>query len=308
MARGRWLVTALVCAFGATASATVTPAPPAEPGGFRLSPRPKIVEVYGDSTSFRAHIDRFFTLAAEMQATRVRFSRDVQLVLATLAATQPGGRKKCPLDAVAPPVARAYALGDAYQAQGRELEGHHLQIENLYALGEGAGLTPDYRWRVLEARRQYPALLRDWREMRTAFSRELVAELAFAGCSDLPGLIERGDTLSGGQAAPADATAVLPLAAQPRLRVNPRDVPPVPSTAPVVTFAVDNLACPAAVRLVIDDDALGQIAGGARIAFRTAAGRHSLCLLTSPTSTCGDPGTKRTAYIHEGWAITLRCD
>jgi hypothetical protein len=281
--------------------------PPAT-GGFRLTPKPKILEVYGDSTAFRAHIDRYFTLAAEMETTRIRFSRDVQLVLATLAATPPGGRKKCPLDTIAAPVARAHALGDAYQFQGRELEMHHRQIENLFALGEGAGLTPDYRWRVLEARRQYPALVRDWREMRTAFSRELAAELAYAGCTDLDQVIARGDVLSGGQAVPADVATDLPLAAQTKLRKNPRDIPPVPATAPVVTFAVDNVACPGAVALVVDDQALGQIAGGARLAFRTPAGRHTLCLLTSPGARCGDPGTKRAAYIHEGWAITLRCD
>jgi hypothetical protein len=272
--------------------------------GFRLETHPRVIDVFGSSSTYRAHVDRFFTLADEMVATRTRFTSDVQLVLTVLAShLAVSGKRTCPVDQVAPAVARAYTAGEAYQLQGRELEAHAAEIARLAQLGENAGLTPDYRWRVVRAAKVYPELLRDWREMRTAFTRELAAELAFAGC-DLGKLIARGEALSGG-AEPLPVTP--PPAVVPRPRPNPRDPPPPPASAPVITFYVDNSRCKTTTRLVVDGEPLGQIGGGARLAFRAPMGRHALCLLGA-AGTCGDPGTRRSAYIHEGWTIELRCD
>jgi hypothetical protein len=272
-------------------------------GGFRLETRPKVLEVFGDSARYRAHVDRFFTLADEMAATRARFTSDVQLVLAVLATSLTvGGKRTCPVDAVAPAVARAHVAGEAYQLQGRELETHAAEIARLASMGETAGLTPDYRWRVVRAAKIYPELLRDWREMRTAFTRELAAELAFTGC-ELSVLITRGHALAAG----ATPRPLPPPPAPPKPRVNPRDPPPPPASAPVVTFFVDNTRCGSSTRLVVDGEQLGEVSGGARVAFRAPMGRHGVCLL-GHEGKCGEQGTRRTAYIHEGWSIALRCD
>jgi hypothetical protein len=53
---------------------------------------------------------------------------------------------------------------------------------------------------------------------------------------------------------------------------------------------------------------MGEVPGGTRSGFQTQAGPHDLCLVDDPKRTCGQPGTVRRTYLHEGWTITLRCD
>jgi len=41
---------------------------------------------------------------------------------------------------------------------------------------------------------------------------------------------------------------------------------------------------------------------------RTHAGPREICALpASDPRTCGDPGTIRKAYLHEGWSLTVHC-
>ena len=38
-------------------------------------------------------------------------------------------------------------------------------------------------------------------------------------------------------------------------------------------------------------------------------GPHDLCLIAEGAKArCGDPGTIRKSYLHEGWTISLRCN
>src|SRR5688572_32390705 len=100
--------------WGAVATARAGPAPDAGvelTGGFRMEGDPKIETVFGDAEQFRRYVDRFYSVHGEMQKTREDFSRNVQAVLASLAANQAGpGRapRVCPVDAVALTYARAY--------------------------------------------------------------------------------------------------------------------------------------------------------------------------------------------------------
>ena len=41
--------------------------------------------------------------------------------------------------------------------------------EDLDTLGETSGLTPDYRWKVARTIKQYPEVLKDFREMKVSF-------------------------------------------------------------------------------------------------------------------------------------------
>ena len=51
---------------------------------------------------------------------------------------------------------------------------------------------------------------------------------------------------------------------------------------------------------------------GTRTAFYATPGGHDLCLIADTAAErrkkCGDPGTVRKSYLHEGWTIALRCE
>ncbi len=290
----------------ATAKGATNKAPAEEPGGFRMSSDPKIITVFGDTAQYRVYVDRFFELHGQMHAARESFSRDVQTVIATLSAHAEAakGKARCPIDAIALSYARAFHLGQSYHTMGKELEARHASIKELDDLGETYGLTPDYRWKVARSIKLYPQVLRDFREMRVAFQEQLAGELSFAGC-DAAVLVAKGDELEKlGIAAPP------PLVALPKPTGKPgkdKIAPPVASTT--VTFFVDNGTCQGALRVYVDGLLVGEVGGRAKAAFRAASGRHDMCLLQSTAATqCGDTGTLRKTYIHDGWSITLRCD
>jgi hypothetical protein len=291
---------------GAVAQKRV-PAAVEDPGGFRMASDPKIVTVFGDTAAYRGYVDRFHGLFADMQTTREQFSREVQGVLQTLTAHAEiqTGKKKCPSDAVALSYSRAFHLGEQYHQLGKELEANYSSIRELDGLGETAGLTPDYRWKVARALKLYPQVLRDFREMRVAFQEQLASELAFAGC-DVTQLVAKGDEME------RSGTAPPPLpekkAEAPR-KGRKQEEPILPVAATTVTFFVDNGTCPGALRVFVDGALVGEVGGNAKAAFRAMSGRHEMCLIPSAAKqSCGDPGTVRKAYVHDGWAVTLRCD
>src|SRR5215470_18689370 len=146
-----WMVAGL--AVGLVTTSAGAGGPESEPlTGFRMEGDPKIETVFGDAEAYKRYVDRFYAMHADMQRTREDFSRNVQAVLASLAADQssgPGARgpAKCPTDAVALTYSRAFRLGQVYHKLGKELEANMISIRELDGLGETAGLTPDYRWK-----------------------------------------------------------------------------------------------------------------------------------------------------------------
>jgi hypothetical protein len=79
--------------------------------------------------------------------------------------------------------------------------------------------------------------------------------------------------------------------------------------ASTATFFVDNGQCETTLRVILDGVFLGEVDAGTKAAFQALAGQHSLCLLGADAPVeCGDTGTIRTAYIHNGWSIGLHCD
>jgi hypothetical protein len=295
----------LVSAFSLAAPASAKDPAADAPGGFRMGTDPKIVTVFGDAKQFRAYVDRFYELHGQMQTARESFHGNVQVVLRTLAAhrSQKGG-KKCPTDAVAMPYARAFHLGQSYHLLGKELEANHQSIKELDDLGETALLTPDYRWKVAKAVKLYPQVLRDFKEMKVAFQEQLAGELTFSGC-DAQKLIALGDQMEAdGAAAPAEPPVAVK---QPKKSKNDPDTP-LPG-ASAATFFVDNSACDGALRVYLDGNLVGEVASRSKAAFRSLVGRHDMCLIPAASSQhCGDPGTLRSSYIHDGWSIVLRCD
>lgn len=278
-------------------------------GGFRLESDPKIETVFGDAEQFKKYVDRFYVVYADMQKTREDFSRNVQAVLASLAADlgangRPVG--KCPTDAVALTYTRAFRLGQIYHRLGKELEAQQISIRELDALGETSGLTPDYRWKVARVPKIYPEVLKDFREMKVAFQTQLAGEVKFHGC-DQQTLVAKGEELEKAGAPPTLPTA---RAGMPAVKKGGKDeklAPPI--TASTATFFIDNSSCSSSLRVVVDGALLGEVASSAKAAFQSPVGRHDLCLIPSTSQQqCGDAGTLRRTYIHDGWSITLRCD
>jgi hypothetical protein len=75
-----------------------------------------------------------------------------------------------------------------------------------------------------------------------------------------------------------------------------------------VTFYVDNSRCETPLSVYLDGDTLGTVEGRGRGAFRTLAGRHSMCLMSGDNSAaCGQQGTVRHAFVYDGWSISLHC-
>jgi len=72
---------------------------------------------------------------------------------------------------------------------------------------------------------------------------------------------------------------------------------------------VDNSSCQTTLGVYVDATFLGEVGSSAKAAFQSLVGHHDLCLIPSSSQQqCGDPGTIRSTYIHDGWSITLRCD
>jgi len=279
---------------------------PGEPtivAGFRMEGSPEFDVVFGDTAQFRAHIDRFYVLHENMTAARSTFNQHVQAALIVLDAKRKGA---CPVADLAALYYRAKITGDSYRKNGAEFESQFFVIRQLDELGETTGLTPDYRWRVNKVRGLYRQALVDYKEMRIAFLTQLGTELNGRGC-------KTSKLLTAGMLAPdPDFDAIASLAAEKqkkkkyRFRWNETERKVVEATT--ATFFVDNSECNAPVSVYIDGTLLGQVKSASKSAFQALSGRHTMCLITDKSAKqCGEPGTVRTSYIHNGWSITLRC-
>jgi hypothetical protein len=302
---------------------------------FRLEGKPAIDDVFGDSSEYRRTVDRFLELVTSMQSMRDDFARAVQAALGELSKESSRPKKMCPTDAVASHYARARHLGSEYLRVGRELTRHYEVVREFDRLGESAGLTPDYRWKVRRVLAQWNALLVDYREMKVAFHDQLNDELKYAGC-DLDKLLLKGDPKGGPAHAPDEWPAPGAPGApgvQPKTDKEAHDGPPpslppekVPPPAPIalpkrtapadfnnaprwgVLFYVDNARCARTQQVYLDGKRLGEVPAGQRVGYQTHPGPHDLCVLDDAKKTCGSPGTVRKSYLHEGWTISLRCE
>ena len=284
------------------------PVPASFLSGFRVEGAPEVEVVFGDSEFYKRHIDRFTALDRAMEATRSSFSRNVQEAVTALGRSRRGA---CPVDRVARPYYEARRDGDTYRALGAELEAEQSLIRQLDELGETAALTPDYRWKVNQVAGRYRRALVDLKEMRLAFVTQLGGEVRHRGCA-ASALLERGAELVASQTEapePEELVADAAGAAAPRPKPRPGEQPEVPAVpATTVTFYVDNRGCRSSQEVYLDGQLLGEVAADARAAFQALGGRHALCLITGGSATrCGEPGTIRAAFLHDGWSIGLHC-
>jgi hypothetical protein len=305
------------------------PAAPATEESFRTDAAPRIDPVFGDVAQLRASIDRFLSLQGEMDRVRDEFSSAVHETLAALAEELPAPHaatdaRPCPA-ATGAPYARALASGGRYLALGQQLQATYREIRRAEDLGDTLGLTPDYRLRAKKAKDLHQQLLSDYREMRVAFYDQLGAELRHAGCK----LTAKGITApaapgpnpsnpgSWDLAEPSSELATstertAPPASSPTL-ITPRQAATSPlgdeaGVAPAVWIEIDNALCNEPTRLAIDGQAVGQIGPRNKTSVRARSGPHEVCALpASDRRSCGDAGTLRKAYLHEGWRLTIHC-
>jgi hypothetical protein len=279
--------------------------PPTFLSGFRVEGDPEVEVVFGDSEFYKRHVDRFGQLDRSMETARRSFSRNVQGAVAVLGKRRRGD---CPVDGVARAYYEARRDGETYRALGAELETEQALISQLDELGETAALTPDYRWKVNQVAGRYRQALVDLKEMRLAFQVQLGGELRHRGC-DAAALLTRGAELVASQAAPTEAEEAAAAEGEepaPKRSDAEAEQPALPATT--ITFYVDNRTCAAGQQVFLDGQLLGEVAAEARAAFQALAGRHSLCLIPADSpARCGDPGTMRAAFLHDGWSVGLHC-
>src|SRR5204862_6883744 len=113
-------------------------------------------------------------------------------------------------------------------------------------------------------------------------------------------------------AAPAGPAAPAPSPAPRGGAARPLPASPPPSVAgegaPAIWIDVDNTLCAQATRVAVDGQPLGEVGARKRTSVRTHAGPRTICALPpSDPRSCGDPGTTRRAYLHEGWSLTAHC-
>ena len=222
-----------------------------------------------------------------------------------------------PRDGDRTPYGRALAAGGRYLALGQRLQGSFREIRRAEDLGDTLGLTPDYRLRAKKAKDMHQQLLSDYREMRVAFYDQLGAELRHAGCKpttkgiasvtarSAPGISPSSRGVRARERVTGSApSATAPAAAGPPLSEDAAAA----GVAPAIWIEIDNALCNEPTRLAIDGQAVGQIGPRNKTSVRARSGPHQLCALpTSDRRACGDAGTMRKAYLHEGWRLTIHC-
>lgn len=265
---------------------------------------PRMELPFGDLSQLRAALDRFGAVAEEMAALRAQVASNV---LAALVVIGEGPSKDvkaarkaprvCPLVTVAARWDAAHRAMNAFLRAGLELEEAYGVIVTYDDHGETASLGPAQRQKVAAARSGYRAAQADVRELRGALNQQLGRELTRRGC--------RPELLAAAAAQPNLYRTVADDAVRTTGTFVPRPPPTEPAAA---TFYIDNRACREPLSVYVDGTWLGEVPAGQRSALQARVGRRTLCLLPQPSSTtCGDRGTVREVYLHDGWAALLQC-
>ncbi len=275
-----------------------------DPAGLRYEGRPRIELPFGDRAALVAALDRFASSEATMVALRTQVEAHVLDALAILgegpgkdpiaarARARAGG--PCPLSDVAPLWELAKAARDQFIVVGVGLEDAYGTIATYDKFGETEGLSPVDRARVASAHRGYAAARKDVLELRAAVETQLGRELTRRHCT--------AELLAAAAAEPSLYRVPTEARRAPAALVRPE---PVVAAA---TFVVDNDQCPDPTGIYVDGVWVGEAPPRGKVTIAAKKGRRTLCLLPEPgTALCGDRGTVREVYLHDGWSVRMRC-
>jgi tetratricopeptide (TPR) repeat protein len=260
-----------------------------------LDYKPELVRPWGDGEALQGALDAYTVIASTMATVRIEYQGHVLRLLGNVglgpeAKARPKG---CPVGQLAPSWAAAQQALDRYERLGVDLEAMYRFIMRHDELGLTAGLLPNGRTAVAGVKKSFKTTLADVGELRAEWTRGLTPELRQVGCTDR--------LLAAAVADPA------------RYRVIEEDKPEVipehkpPRAKPRSTFFVDNTRCADPVDVWIDGTQVGQVAPGRRSALVADGGERAMCLLGPGAAQCGDRGTVRQVYLHDGWSVTIHC-
>jgi hypothetical protein len=259
---------------------------------------PELVRPWGDGDALAQALDRYAQIAQAMADARAGYQR---LMLGLLGALHRGPYapakaepvRRCPIARVAPSWAAAQRQLAASERLGVDLEATWRFIARHDEVGATASLMPNTRTQVAAARKGWKVALADIAELRAEWVRSLGPELRAVGCNDR--------LLAAAVADPRRYHIV----EDDRPEAIPTTQPPRPRGR--ATFYVDNTQCIDPVEVWIDGAQLGQVGPGRRSALVADGGERTLCLLAPGAPQCGDRGTVRQVYLHDGWSVTMHC-
>ena len=259
---------------------------------------PELARPWGDAAALDAALARYAAAAAALATARAAYQGRVLTMLGALGKGPYAPVKRppvrvCPVGRIAPAWAAGQQELRRFERLGAELEASYRFIARHDDAGATAGLLPNARTRVAAVRRSYRTALADAAELRAEWTRSLGPELRAVGCSD--------KLLAAAVADPE------------RYRLIEEDRPPPlpeqkpPRARPRVTFYVDNSRCTDEVDVWIDGVQIGQVGPGRRSALVSDGGERTLCFILPGGPRCGERGTTRQVYLHDGWTSTMHC-
>ncbi len=267
-------------------------------GAVTLAYPPELVRPWGDAAAITETVERYHVIQTTLATVRASYQLQVMTILGALgkgpfAPVKRPAVRRCPLVQIAPRWAAAQADLRRYERLGADLEHAQKYIVRHDDRGATGGLLPGARAQTVAARTSFKTALADISELRAQWSRGLGPELKVAGCSDklLAAAVVDPERY---RVVEDDVAPEAPVQQPPRPRAR-------------ATFYVDNTRCPDPVDVWIDGTHLGQIPSGRRSALVTDGGERALCLILPGGAQCGERGTVRQVYLHDGWSTTLYC-
>jgi Flp pilus assembly protein TadD len=260
--------------------------------------KPELVRPWGDGEALQHMLDRYEQAQLALAASRKTYQDQILTMLGAMgqgpkAAAKAARSKACPVGRLAPTWSAAQQELAKYTRLGVDLEFAYRFLARHDEAGMTASLLPNSRTAVASAKKRFRIALADVSELRAEWSRGIVPELRAAGCSD--------KLLAAALADPNRYRVIV--------EDKPEPIPPKqpPRAKPRTTFFVDNTRCADPVEVWIDGAHIGQVAPGRRSALVTDGGERTLCLLVPGGAQCGDRGTLRQVYLHDGWSTTMHC-
>lgn len=256
---------------------------------------PQLERPWGDAEAVQASVDHYAATATKMAAVRAAYQASVLGMLGELGAGPLAKKapKTCPLGEIAPTWAAAQGQLEQYYALGVDLEADYRFVMRHEEAGAAQGLLPNGRQAVAAMKKSFRLALSDVSELRGEWGRGLVPELRAVGCSD--------KLLAAAVKDPEHYKVITEDVPE----ALPAQTPPRPK--PRATFYVDNTRCSDAVDVWIEGQLLGSVAPGRRSALVADGGEKTLCLVREGGAQCGDRGTVRQVYLHDGWSVTIHC-